>query len=206
MYNIIELDYPTEWFYNKTENILYYYNNQSNNGAPSDILFEATNLKVLISYVGNMTNPVRNHTIRGVTFQDTQYTYMDVHGIPSGGDWALQRTGAIYMDGVSNIVLYKNNFTRLDGNAISINRYARNVNITNNEFVWIGDSAITQWGDTTGISFPNSPNDTTTMGYDGTQGNQPRGTFIGYNFVHELGIWEKQSSFYFQAKSCQNQR
>jgi hypothetical protein len=25
-----------------------------------------------------------------------------------------------------------------------------------------------------------------------------------YNFVHELGIWEKQSSFYFQAKSCQN--
>ncbi len=25
-----------------------------------------------------------------------------------------------------------------------------------------------------------------------------------YNFVHELGIWEKQSAFYFQAKSCQN--
>ena len=24
-----------------------------------------------------------------------------------------------------------------------------------------------------------------------------------YNFVHELGIWEKQSSFLFQAKSCQ---
>ena len=99
----------------------------------------------------------------------------------------------------------KNNFTRLDGNGISINRYARNVSITNNEFVWIGDSAITQWGDTTGVSFPNSPNDTTTMGYDGTEGNQPRGTYIGYNFVHELGIWEKQSSFYFQAKSCQNQ-
>ncbi len=26
---------------------------------------------------------------------------------------------------------------------------------------------------------------------------------LQYNFVHELGIWEKQSSFLFQAKSCQ---
>ena len=42
------------------------------------------------------------------------------------------------------------------------------------------------------------------MGWDATDGNQPRFSKILYNFVHELGIWEKQSSFYFQAKSCQN--
>ena len=83
------------------------------------------------------------------------------------------------------------------------------------------------------------------MGFDGTSGDQPRGTTIAFNLVHELGIWEKQvcvcmlpmllyvrafylalliayfiadsylplaerpvldaqSSFYFQAKSCQN--
>ncbi|ETO31742.1 hypothetical protein RFI_05376 [Reticulomyxa filosa] len=42
------------------------------------------------------------------------------------------------------------------------------------------------------------------MGWDGTNGNQPRELTIIQNFVHELGIWEKQSSFYFQAKSCQN--
>ena len=38
----------------------------------------------------------------------------------------------------------------------------------------------------------------------GTDGNQLRFNRILNNFVHELGIWEKQSSFYFQAKSCQN--
>jgi hypothetical protein len=41
------------------------------------------------------------------------------------------------------------------------------------------------------------------MGPDGTGGDQPRFTTIGYNFAHEVGIWEKQSSFFFQAKSCQ---
>jgi len=57
------------------------------------------------------------------------------------------------------------------------------------------------------------------MGWDATNGDQPRFNVIEQNFVHELGsisffyllfsyyflgIWEKQSSFYFQAKTCQS--
>ena len=67
------------------------------------------------------------------------------------------------------------------------------------QFAWIGDTAIAQWGNTVGV--PEIPG----MGWEGTTGDQPRGTQILYNFVHELGIWEKQSSFYFQAKSAQTQ-
>ena len=59
---------------------------------------------------------------------------------------------------------------------------------------------ISAWGDTSGISFPTESTNTT-MGYDGTDGNQPRGLVISSNLVHEIGIWEKQSSFYFQSKS-----
>ncbi|ETO31743.1 hypothetical protein RFI_05377 [Reticulomyxa filosa] len=90
-----ELDAPSEWFFNSSANTLYYYNNRT--GAPTFDEFEATNLKVLFSLVGNMSYPVANMTIRGLTLRDTQYTYMDNHGMPSGGDWALQRTGAIYL-------------------------------------------------------------------------------------------------------------
>jgi len=43
------------------------------------------------------------------------------------------------------------------------------------------------------------------MGWDGTGGDQPRFNQILNNLVHELGIWAKQSSFYFQAKTCQTQ-
>ena len=41
-------------------------------------------------------------------------------------------------------------------------------------------------------------------GVDGTNGEQPRGTYAAHNFIHELGHFEKQSSPWFQAKSCAN--
>ena len=125
---------------------------------------------------------------------------LDPHGMPSGGDWGLQRSGAIYLDGVRNITISQNVLTRLDGNAISINRYARDVIISRNEIVWNGDNAVSAWGDAGNISFA----DGTTMGWDGTTGNQPRGVLFEQNLVHEIGIWEKQSSMWFQAKSCSN--
>ncbi len=79
-------------------------------------------------------------------------------------------------------------------------------------FLWTGKqntkihSAIALWGDTEGIEFENTTNGGVyaTMGWDGTPGNQPRGTLVSNNYAHELGIFEKQSSFYFQAKSCLN--
>jgi len=45
------------------------------------------------------------------------------------------------------------------------------------------------WGDTDEI--------------DGTDGEQPRFSNVSFNIVHEMGLYEKQSSPWFQAKSCQ---
>ena len=39
--------------------------------------------------------------------------------------------------------------------------------------------------------------------YDATKGNQPRQTRVEGNFVHELGLYEKQSSAWGQAKACE---
>ena len=79
-------DYPAEWFYNRTTKTLYYYNNET---TINDLEFEITNLKVLFNYTGTMEKPVKNQEIRGMQLKDTQYTYLDPHGMPSGGDWAL---------------------------------------------------------------------------------------------------------------------
>eukprot|EP01083_Nonionella_stella_P019641 54547_1 len=198
-----ELDYPTEYFYNTTTKTLYYYNNETS-GIDS-LEFEATNKKVLFNLTGDsMDHPVKNVEIRGLTLRDTAYTYLDPHGMPSGGDWALDRTGAIYLDHTENIMIQNNLMTRLDGNGISINRYNRNVTIYRNEMTLLGGSAITLWGDTRNISYPVLNDPVTSMGYDGTDGNQPRMINVMNNYVHELGIYEKQSSFFFQAKSCSN--
>jgi hypothetical protein len=102
-------------------------------------------------------------------------------------------------------VIDRSTITRVDGNAIMISGYNRGTNITNNEFVWIGDSVIASWGHTAPLG--KDGDDILAQykdGIDGTNGEQPRGTYAAGNFIHELGHFEKQSSPWFQAKSCQN--
>ena len=193
-----ELDYLNEWFYDGSSKVLYFFYNASSGTVPPPYLtYVVPTLKTLISVKASQQDPARSITIRGITFRDTAYTYMDPHGMPSGGDWGLQRMGSLYFEGTENMLIQDCIFKRLDGNAIMVSGYNRMTTIYKNEFLWIGDTAIAQWGDTSGSAVKG-------MGWDGTSGNQPRYSQIIANFVHELGVYEKQSSFYFQAKSCQN--
>jgi len=74
--------------------------------------------------------------------------------MPSGGDWALQRMGALFFEGTENTLVDSCIFERLDGNGIMISGYNRNVTIQKNEFAWIGDTAIASWGYTSGTNVP----------------------------------------------------
>lgn len=85
--------------------------------------FVATGVKVLFNISGTQQRPVTNVSISGLTLRDTSYTYMDPHGLPSGGDWALQRQGAVTLVGTEGAVIANNLFTRLDGNAIFLGGY-----------------------------------------------------------------------------------
>ena len=201
-----ELDQENEWFFNRSSGILYYFLNVSSENKNIDkLLFEVTYLKTLFNYTGNETHPIKNMIINGIIFRDTAITYFEPHGIPSGGDWALQKIGAIILYGCENFIISNNLFTRLDGIGINLNRYNNNHSIIFNEVIWNGASFIVLWGDTNGVNFDDIyPK--TSMGYDGFSNNKIQSRFINisYNYIHELGIFEKQSSFYFQAKSCQN--
>ncbi|XP_065179510.1 uncharacterized protein LOC135809986 [Sycon ciliatum] len=192
-----ELDFPMEWFYDEHTQMLYYFHNGTG-APPADLVFEVVQNQVLVNMTGTQQLPVRNISFTGINFRDTAYTYLEPHGVPSGGDWGLQRTGAIFLEGTEHVMFDSCIFERLDGIGVMISGYNRYATVTRSEFVWIGDSAIASWGYTSGV--PKVPG----VGWDGTDGNHPRYNQITYNLVHELGIWEKQSSFYFQAKSCMN--
>ncbi len=195
-----ELDFPGEYFYNSsTETLYFYYNATTETAPPSDTEFVAVKTKILFNITGTQSQPVLNITFQGLEFRDTPYTYMDKHGLPSGGDWSLQRQGAITFQGTELCLINECYFTRLDGIGIFLSGYNRNTTIENSEFSWIGDSSIAGWGYTTGIE-----NTLPGGGPDGRPGNQPRFTMIRNNMVHELGIWEKQSSMWFQATSAQS--
>ena len=71
--------------------------------------------------------------------------------------------------------------TTLDGHGIFFSGYTRGAVVDRNEFVSIGETAVNQWGYTDGSPVPG-------MGWDARAGNQPRGTRVTYNLVHEVRI------------------
>ena len=115
----------------------------------------------------------------GLTFSATSYTYMERHGVPSAGDWALDRFGAIYLQGTESVTFDSCIFDRLDGNGVMISGYNRNATISHSDFSFIGGNAMAAWGYTNetssdpgrpGVVIENAPE----AGVDGTDGNHPR--------------------------------
>ena len=198
-----ELDIGREWFFDDADQMLIY---KPNGTATPTGEFVATSLKVLFNISGTKQAPAHHMAIRGVTLRDTVYTYFDPHGLPSGGDWGLQKQGAITLVGTEFVTIDQCLLTRLDGNAIFIGGYNRNLTISNNEFSFIGDGAMASWGDTSSALNANGSL-TVPGGYkvgpDGRGGEQPRGSIIENNICHEIGLWQKQSSLWFQAVTAQ---
>jgi hypothetical protein len=199
-----ELDYPSEWFFNESTQTLYYWHNATAGvPPPSDGALVAAQTKWLFNITGTMAAPVTDISIVGIGMRDTAYTYMDPHSLPSGGDWSLERSAVVFVEGSERVSIVGNIFERVDGNAIILSAYNRNASISYNEFAWIGATAIAFWGNTEDSAGADSvmPEG---YGSDGTSGNQPRFNTVSYNLCRELGVLEKQSSFYTQFKSAQN--
>jgi hypothetical protein len=184
-----ELDTVNEWYYDNETQLLYVYWNSTETAPPSDDYFVVPILKHLLQIKGTQQKPVVGVKIDGILFRDAAYTYMDPHGVPSGGDWALQRSGAVFLEGTEFCTISSCTFRRVDGNALFVSGYNRHTLITKNYFSYIGDSAMAAWGYT---KFD-----------DGTGGEQPRFTTVSYNIAHELGHYQHQSSMWFQAKTAQ---
>jgi hypothetical protein len=86
---------------------------------------------------------------------------------------------------------------RLEGNGILLSGFNQNTTITRNHIAYTGDTALGAWGYSSGTD-PNQPEGT---GPDGTGGEFPRWTQVTDNFIHHLGVHEKQSSCWFQVKT-----
>jgi len=200
-----EVDSANEYFFDEENRVLYFQPNTT--GSPGDTSFVATKHRVLFNISGSFPDKItRNTAVRGMTLRDTRYTYLDIHGMPSGGDWALQRSGAVYIEAAEGVDVSGNVLVRLDGNAVSINGYVRNLTVSENDFSWIGDSAMAAWGHTSECLNANcSKKLPAKVGPDGRGGEQPRGVVVSSNLVRELGIYQKQSSMWFQAVTAQTQ-
>ena len=80
---------------------------------------------------------------------------------------------AVRVTNAADITITKCSFKRLDGNAIYLPGKSRDVTISQSSFEWLGENAVT----TNGKS--NS--------WDARGGEQPRGTLLTENIMHDLG-------------------
>eukprot|EP00462_Mataza_sp_D1_P009108 CAMPEP_0175150124 /NCGR_PEP_ID=MMETSP0087-20121206/17670_1 /TAXON_ID=136419 /ORGANISM="Unknown Unknown, Strain D1" /LENGTH=775 /DNA_ID=CAMNT_0016435983 /DNA_START=250 /DNA_END=2577 /DNA_ORIENTATION=- len=198
--NVIELlDQAEEFYFSKQDRKLFLFYNGT--GSPSQQQWVVPVLKTIFSARGSQQKPIKNVSIRGIGFRDAAYDYMDEWGVPSGGDWALHRGGAVLFEGVEDVSVHQCQFRQLDGNALFLSGYTRTVQVHNNSFSYIGDSAVATWGDTEGETHLDLPY---SVGIDGTGGNQPQRTSMVGNVVREIGFNERQSSAFGEFKSCQN--
>jgi len=92
---------------------------------------------------------------------------------------------------------------------VMVSGYNRHATITNSDFAYIGGNAVAAWGYTNetatdpgrpGEAIANYPQ----AGVDGTDGNHPRYTTVTGCSAREVGLYEKQSSFFVQAKTAQS--
>ena len=176
------LDDPDEFFLDPKTNLLYVYPNATS-ANPTGL--RDLSLAVLDKYI--IIDGASDITISNVGFKDSAATYMNEWRVPSGGDWALHPGGVVQISNSSRITIDHCVFHRLDGNAIFLSGRTRDIKIQRNRFEWLGENAITLWGET--------------EGYDATKGEQPYETLIEGNVMRELGIFQKQSSAVFLSKA-----
>jgi len=201
-----ELDYASEYFFDSKADKLYMFHNGTG-APPTASKFVVPTKQVLLNASGTQWNPVKNINFKGVTYTAAAATFMEPHGVPSAGDWALDRYGAIFLQGTEGASFDSCTFTRLDGNGVMVSGYNRNATVTASDFSFIGGNAVASWGYTNetdadpgrpGVAIENAPH----AGVDGTDGNHPRFTTITGCTAREVGLYEKQSSFFVQAKTA----
>jgi hypothetical protein len=183
-----ELDAENEFVFDSATRRLYFWYNGTEASPPPTLV--APSAATLFSVRGSAVDPVANFTLSNVNVTGTRPTFMDARGNPSGGDWALERSGALLLEGTTGATVTGVHFSKCESNAVFLSGYNRAASIERNIFTWLGQSAIASWG-------------RVANGNDGTGGEQPRGTVVRDNWASEVGVLQKQSSFYFQALTAQ---
>jgi arylsulfatase A-like enzyme len=192
-----EFDSVNEFFWDKSEQKLFFFYNGTG-PPPASADYEVPQLRTLFNLTSSRWQPIVDVTIRGLTLTGSRYTYMDPHAVPSGGDFALARSGAVFLEGTERVSISDCNLTRLDGNGITISGYNRNATVARNALSYIGDNAVVVWG------YTNETGSNPLEGFDGTDGNHPQLTSVVDNVMREIGIYEKQSCWFFQAKAARS--
>jgi len=119
-------------------------------------------------------------SFEGFTVTQTRVTFLEQFEVPSGGDWAVHRGGALFVQDAENVTVAGLFFDQVGGNAIVLSNHVAGSTVADNEIHFSGDSAVVSIGSTNLI--------------DGSAPTFPTGNTIARNHAHETGVYTKQTS------------
>ena len=193
-----ELDAPGEWFYDRKEQLLYYYPPAGVDLAKARI--EVSNLKHLAELRGTDEAPLKNITFKGIRFAHTERTFMEEYEPLLRSDWMIYRGGAVIMENTENCRVVNCEFTDLGGNALLVSGYNRSSGAEGSHFYRIGASAICFIGDSSAVRSPSFRYEhfIPVEKLDVTPGPRSRHfpvqCFAEGNLIHDIGRIEKQAT------------
>ena len=198
-----EVDAPLEWYFDAPAQRLYFASNSSTGAPPTDAdQLEAVQAEVLVNITGSQAAPVLNVTFSGITLRDTAPTFLTPHELPSGGDWGLVHTAAVYARGTKGLSIENCVVTRVDGQAILLDGYHRGASVVQNDIELTGSHGVVVWGKTSPCMNSNCSRqlpDPRASGPDGRAGNQPIGTLVEANIIRETGVLERHGTMFFSS-------
>ena len=201
-----ELDAPREWYFDKEEKILYY--KPEENIDLESATVEGVLLKNLIDFRGTKENPVHHIFLKGLRFTHTATTFFEDYVIPSFGDWAIHRGGAVFFDGAEDCGVDNCFFDAVGGNALFISNYNQRVHVENSLFTEIGESAVCLVGEpmlSRELSYRCQYCDNEhPWGFLPHTENFPESCVIKNNLIHDVGLFGKQTAGVFIAVSAKN--
>lgn len=191
-----ELDAAGEWFYRKTTGELFFYPPSGTDLASATI--ELASQDELFRVVGtSATATVQHLTFSGLTFTGTYRTLFSKTYEPLlQGDWAIARTGAVFLNNAENIRVDSCLFDQIGGNGVFMSGHNRNNAVVNSDFEEAGANCVAMVGLQSAVrcaakSFGNAPSCS-----DKTPGPQsddyPASNLVENNTMNNFGRFEKQ--------------
>ncbi|MCC4831799.1 PDZ domain-containing protein [Shewanella sp. 10N.7] len=191
-----ELDAEKEWYFDKNSKTLFFH--PENGDISSAKTIEAPQLKHLVEIVGTQEKPARNISVSNITFKHSKHTFMETKEQLLRSDWSIYRGGAIFINNAKDVVIKNNTLVDLGGNAIAINRYARNINIISNHISRIGAGAVNFVGDPSAVRSPSFTYnefvdmDKLDLAHGPKNDLYPSDSVVHDNLIHDIGLVEKQ--------------
>ncbi len=192
-----ELDAAGEWFYRKSTGQLYFYPPDGTNLSTATI--ELASKDELIRIIGTATNRVQYIQFKGLTFTHTYRTlFSKPYEFILQSDWAIARTGTVFMQNAENIQIENCFFDQVGGNGVFVSGYNRNHVISNNVFTDAGASCVAIVGLQSAVrcaatSFGTAPSCTDKV--PGPKTNEyPAFITVDNNLMNHFGRFEKQTA------------